>query len=75
MESELEDIVDSFRLQGIHVSGEEAKLIRERCIRKMELEKIEDRNRYLPQLFRDELKNHLFGREVNIYSGLLRNFG
>ena len=47
------------------ISDEEVNEILWLCNRRMEISKIENRGEYLPLLFKDEVKNYLFRREVN----------
>lgn len=72
MSEELQKIVDEYREKEIHISDEEAEQILWLCNRKMEISKIEDREEYLPLLFKDEVKNYLFRRGVNAVT-LLRS--
>ena len=71
-EEELKEIVEGYRTEGIHISDEEVNEILWLCNRKMEISKIEDREEYLPLLFKDEVKNYLFRRGVNAVT-LLRS--
>lgn len=68
----MQKIVDEYREKEIHISDEEAEQILWLCNRKMEISKIEDREEYLPLLFKDEVKNYLFRRGVNAVT-LLRS--
>nr|UVY19304.1 MAG: hypothetical protein [Bacteriophage sp.] len=72
MNEELKEIVEGYRTEGIHISDEEVNEILWLCNRKMEISKIEDREEYLPLLFKDEVKNYLFRRGVNAVT-LLRS--
>lgn len=51
--------------EGIHISKETIEYLVRYCNRKMDVCGIENREEYLPLLFRDELKNHLFRECVN----------
>lgn len=65
MSEELQKIVDEYREKEIHISDEEAEQILWLCNRKMDICKIENREEYLPLLFKDEVKNYLFRCSVN----------
>ena len=65
MSEELQKIVDEYREKEIHISDEEAEQILWLCNRKMDISKIENREEYLPLLFKDEVKNYLFRCSVN----------
>ena len=65
MENELQKVVTAYRQEGIEISGQEAEMIRNRCIRKMVMKDINDREDYLPLLFKDEVFQYLFEKEVN----------
>ena len=65
MSEELQKIVDEYREKEIHISDEEAGQILWLCNRKMDICKIENREEYLPLLFKDEVKNYLFRCSVN----------
>jgi len=65
MENELQKVVTAYRQEGIDISGQEAEMIRNRCNRKMIMKDIYDREDYLPLLFKDEVFQYLFEREVN----------
>lgn len=62
---ELWEIVEEHRAKGILIEGEEVERVCGLCRRKMEICHVEDRKKYFPLLFRDELKNYLFRRAVN----------
>lgn len=72
MSEELQKIVDEYREKEIHISDEEAEQILWLCNRKMDISKIENREEYLPLLFKDEVKNYLFRRSVNTTTFLRR---
>lgn len=61
----MKEIVDEYRIEGIHISDEEVDEILWLYNRKMEISKIENREEYLMLLFKDEVKNYLFRRGVN----------
>ena len=65
-------IVDEYREKEIHISDEEAEQILWLCNRKMDISKIENREEYLPLLFKDEVKNYLFRCSVNATTFLRR---
>ena len=65
MSEELQKIVDEYREKEIHISDEEAEQILWLC-------KIENREEYLPLLFKDEVKNYLFRCSVNATTFLRR---
>lgn len=64
-ERRVAEIVDEYREKEIHISDEEAEQILWLCNRKMDICKIENREEYLPLLFKDEVKNYLFRCSVN----------
>lgn len=72
MSDELKEIVDEYRAEEIHISDEEAEMILNLCNRKMDICKIDNREEYLPLLFKDEVKNYLFRRAVNAKTFLRR---
>ncbi len=65
-QTEIDDIVSDWVKEGIHISQETVDYVLWCCERKMDVNKIENREEYLPLLFKDELKNHLFGQYVNV---------
>lgn len=65
MTSELWDIVNEFRKEGIHVSDEEAEYIYRFCIRKMDVGMVVNKEEYLPLLYEDELRKHLMIVAIN----------
>ena len=69
---ELQKIVDEYREKEIHISDEEAEQILWLCNRKMDICKTENREEYLPLLFKDEVKNYLFRCSVNATTFLRR---
>lgn len=68
----MQKIVDEYREKEIHISDEEAEQILWLCNRKMDISKIENREEYLPLLFKDEVKNYLFRCSVNATAFLRR---
>lgn len=64
-QTEIDDIVSDWENQGIHISQEAVDYVLRYCERKMDVNRIENREEYLPLLFRDELKNYLFRQAVN----------
>ncbi|MDE6951991.1 MAG: hypothetical protein K2P64_13910 [Lachnospiraceae bacterium] len=64
-QTEIDDIVSDWVKKGVHISQETVDYVLRYCERKMDVNKIENREEYLPLLFKDELKNHLFREYVN----------
>lgn len=62
---ELQGIIAEWRSKGVPISDEEAEYILWYCNRKMDVCNIENREEYLPLLYADEVKNHLFRIAVN----------
>ena len=62
----IDEIVSEWVKEGIHISQEMIEYLIWYCNRKMDVCVIEDREEYLPLLFKDELKNHLFREYVNV---------
>ena len=54
----------------IEIANEDAEHIRHFCFRKMEIGKIQNKEEYLPHLFKDEIRNYLFRKSVNATSML-----
>lgn len=65
MTQKLWEVVNKYREKGILISDEEAESVCRFCDRKMDIAKIQNREEYLPLLYKDELKNHLLGRAIN----------
>lgn len=63
---EIDEIVSKWVREGIHISQETVEYLIWYCNRKMDVYGIENREEYLPMLFKDELKNHLFREYVNV---------
>lgn len=61
---EIDDIVSDLVKKGV-ILQETVYYVRWYCERKMDVNKIENREEYLPLLFKDELKNYLFRQYVN----------
>jgi len=64
-QTEIDDIVGGWESKGVCISQETVDYVLWYCERKMEVNKIENREEYLPLLFRDELKDHLFRQSIN----------
>ncbi len=64
-QTEIDDIVSDWVKKGVHISQETIDYVLWYCERKMDVNKIENREEYLPLLFKDELKNYLFRQYVN----------
>lgn len=62
----IDEIVSELVRKGIHISQETVEYLIWYCNRKMDVCGIENREEYLPLLFKDELKNHLFREYVNV---------
>lgn len=65
MSKELLEIVNECRSNGITITDEEAENVYDLCLRKIEMNRIEDKEKYMSVLFRSEIKNYLFRRAVN----------
>lgn len=74
MTQELKEIVEGYRDKGVRLTDEEAEDVRKFCIRKMEVAGIQNKEEYLPLLFADEIRNHLFRMSVNATT-MLRMMG
>lgn len=66
MRADLKEIVEGYRKDDLPLSDEEAEDIEKFCYRKMEVAKVENKEEYLPLLFKDEIRNYLFRRAVNV---------
>lgn len=62
---EIANIAEQCRAEGYIISDSEIDEIIRHCIRKMEVAGIEDKERYLPMLFEDELKQYFIRRAIN----------
>ena len=64
-QTEIDDIVSDWVKKGVHIPQETVDYVLWYCEKKMDVNRIENREEYLPLLFRDELKNHLFRQSIN----------
>ena len=64
-QTKIDEIVSEWVRAGIHISQERVEDLIWYCNRKMDVCGSENREEYLPLLFKDELKNHLFREYVN----------
>lgn len=62
---EIDDTVSDWVKKGVHISQETIDYVLKYCERKMDVNGIENREEYLPLLFKDELKNYLFRQSMN----------
>lgn len=67
----IDEIMSECVRKGIHISQKTVEYLIWYCNRKMDVCGIENKEEYLPLLFKNELKNHLFREYVNATS-LLR---
>lgn len=65
MSKELLEVVNWYRSNGITITDEEAEKVYDLCLRKIEINRIKDKEKYMSVLFRSEIKNYLFRRAVN----------
>lgn len=65
-QTKIDEIVSEWVREGIHISQETVEYLIWYCNRKMDVCGSESREEYLPLLFKDELKNHLFREYVNV---------
>lgn len=65
-QTKIDEIVSEWASEGIHISQETVEYLIWYCNRKMDVCGIKNREEYLPLLFKDELKNHLFREYVNV---------
>lgn len=72
MPDELKRITADFMETAGGVTDSEADEIFRLCLRKMEICGIENREKYLPLLFRDEVKNYIIRRGINAITALRR---
>lgn len=72
MNEELQKVIDEYRAKEIHIPDEDVEEILLLCNRKMDISKIENREWYLPLLFKDEVKNYLFRYSINTTTFLRR---
>lgn len=71
MRSELKEIVEDYRKDGLHLSDEEAENLEKFCYRKMEVARVENQEEYLPLLFKDVVKEHFLRMAINAKSLLI----
>lgn len=62
------DIVESYKRKGFDVSFQDVKEVRDICKAKLRSVKFEDKRFYMPILFADEMKNHIYRKTINEYS-------
>ena len=72
MPEELKRITAGFSETAGGVTDSEADEIFRICLRKMEICGIENQEKYLPLLFRDEVKNFIIRRGINAVTELRR---
>lgn len=72
MPEELKRITAEFKGTAGGVSDSETDEIFRLCLRKMEICGIENQEKYLPLLFRDEVKNYIIRRGINAVTALRR---
>ena len=72
MSEELKRITAEFQGTAGGVTDGEADRVFQYCLRKMEVCGIENREEYLPLLFRDEVKNFIVRRGINAITALRR---
>lgn len=63
--TKIDDIVSDWTKKGVHISQETVDYVLWYCERKMDVNGIDNREEYLPLLFKDELKNYLFRQHIN----------
>lgn len=66
MMAEIEKIIAEYAEKGIEVTKETVEYLIWYCYRKMDVAKIENKEEYLPLLFKDEIKNSFFRKAVNM---------
>ena len=71
MRSDLKEIVEDYRKDGLHLSDEEAENLEKFCYRKMEVARVENQEEYLPLLFKDVVKEHFLRMAINAKSLLI----
>lgn len=59
------DVIESYKRKGFDVSLQDVK---EMCKAKLRSVKFEDKRFYMPILFADEMKNHIYRKTINEYS-------
>lgn len=65
-QTKINKIVSEWIKDGIYISQETVEYLIWYCNKKMDVYGIENREEYLPLLFRDELKSYLFKKYVNV---------
>lgn len=65
MTKELQNIIEEWRDNGADISDEEAESVLLCCNLKMIALKVENRDKYLPLLFADEIKNYIIRKSIN----------
>lgn len=62
------DVIESYNRRHFDVSLQDVKDVREMCKAKLRSVKFEDKRFYMPILFADEMKNHIYRKTINEYS-------
>lgn len=70
MTGELQGIIEEWRNKNVPISDDEAEYVLQCCNRKMDVCRTDEREKYLPLLYEDEVRNYLFRRMVNATSML-----
>ncbi len=65
-QTKIDEIVSEWVRKGIYISQETVEYLIWYCDKKLDICRIENREEYLPLLFKDELKNYLFREYVNV---------
>lgn len=65
MPEELQKVVGEWRGKDVSLSDEEVDEVYRHCLRKMEVAKVKEPEKYIFLLFPDEIKNYLYRRAVN----------
>lgn len=58
-------LIESYRKKGYEITEEDLKEVRERCAKMMKLISIPNRQLYMPMLFMDEMKNHIYCKTIH----------
>lgn len=61
----IDEIVKSFEIDGCKVNPYVVQKVLEVCYRKMDISGIQDKESYLPLLFKDELRNWHYRSYIN----------
>lgn len=61
----MEEILKDYKKDGLLLSDKEAEDIEKLCCRKMEIAKVENKEEYMPLLFRDMVKEHFMRAAIN----------